>query len=77
VYAHPTVGLSCRHFKVGAAGLTFAIASGMERAAQAATQAPAVAGTTFSPWASIATNGEVSIICPAAEMGQGLLTSLP
>jgi isoquinoline 1-oxidoreductase beta subunit len=70
-------GLSRRQFMVGVAGLTFAISVGNERAAHAATQAPAIAGTTFNPWVSIAANGDISIICPAAEMGQGSLTSLP
>jgi len=62
---------------VGAGGLTFAIAGGNERAANAAIEASAPTGTTFSPWVSIATNGDISIISPAAEMGQGSLTSLP
>jgi isoquinoline 1-oxidoreductase beta subunit len=75
--ANPMTELSRRQFMVGVAGLTFAISAGNERAAHAATQAPAIAGTTFNPWVSIAANGDISIICPAAEMGQGSLTSLP
>jgi isoquinoline 1-oxidoreductase subunit beta len=69
--------LSRRGFMVGAAGLTFAIAVGGKRPAYAATEAPAVAGKTFSPWVSIASNGDISIMAPATEMGQGSLTSLP
>jgi isoquinoline 1-oxidoreductase beta subunit len=75
--ARPTSGLSRRRFMVGAAGLTFAITSITERLAHAATEAPAVVGKTFSPWVSIAANGDISIVSPAAEMGQGSLTSLP
>jgi isoquinoline 1-oxidoreductase beta subunit len=67
-------GPSRRQFMVGAAGLTFAIAAGSKGAAY---EAPAVAGKPFSPWVSIAANGDISIMCPAAEMGQGSLTSLP
>jgi isoquinoline 1-oxidoreductase beta subunit len=69
--------LSRRRFMIGVAGLTFAVAAGSERVARAATEAPGVAGTAFSPWVSIATNGDISIISPATEMGQGSMTSLP
>jgi isoquinoline 1-oxidoreductase beta subunit len=43
----------------------------------AATEAPAVSGTPFNPWVSIASSGEISIMAPATEMGNGSLTSLP
>jgi isoquinoline 1-oxidoreductase subunit beta len=75
--ACPKTGLSRRGFMIGIAGLTFAIAAGRERFAHAATEAPDVSGTPFNPWVSIAPSGEISIMAPATEMGQGSLTSLP
>src|SRR6202022_2792822 len=66
-----------RGFVVGSAGLTFAVAVGHERFGHAATEAPDVSGTAFNPWVSIAPSGEISIISPANEMGNGSLTSLP
>lgn len=62
---------SRREIMVGAAGLTFAIASGL-RLAQAAPS-----NATLSPWVTISTDDTVAIMSPAAEMGQGSLTSLP
>src|ERR1700721_3504816 len=75
--ACPKTGFSRRGFMVGIAGLTFAVAVGRERFAQAATEAPAVSGTAFNPWVSIAPSGEISIMAPATEMGNGSLPSLP
>jgi isoquinoline 1-oxidoreductase subunit beta len=72
-----TTTLSRRRFMVGAAGMTFAFVIGGERPASAATQAASMTGTNFNPWVSIAVNGDISIIAPATEMGQGSLTSLP
>src|SRR6202022_1113299 len=66
-----------RGFVVGSAGLTFAVAVGRERFGHAATEAPDIAGTPFNPWVSIVPSGEISIMAPATEMGQGSLTSLP
>jgi len=65
--------ISRRSFMVGAAGLTFAVASGL-RPAEAATRSGDVG---LSPWVTISTDDTVSIMSPAAEMGQGSLTSLP
>src|SRR5215831_9170983 len=65
--------ISRRSFMVGAAGLTFAVASGL-RGADAAARTGDV---TLSPWVTISTDDTVSIMSPAAEMGQGSLTSLP
>ena len=75
--AFPKTGFSRRGFMIGIAGLTFAVAVGRERFGHAATEAPDMAGTRFNPWVSIAPSGEISIIAPATEMGQGSLTSLP
>jgi isoquinoline 1-oxidoreductase subunit beta len=69
--------LSRRRFMVGAAGMTFAFVIGCERPASAATEAPSMTGKTFNPWVSITANGDILIIAPATEMGQGSLTSLP
>jgi len=69
-----TAELTRRGFMVGAAGLTFAIGNGLPfGAAQAAKGKDAV----LSPWVTISTDGTVAIMSPAAEMGQGSLTSLP
>src|ERR1700722_10531075 len=73
----PKIGFSRRGFMTGIAGLTFAVAVGPERSGRAATEVPDVSGTPFNPWVSIAPSGEISIMAPATEMGQGSLTSLP
>ena len=67
--------VSRREFVQGAAGLTFAFAlGGLGRVPEAlgATQA-----TKMNAWVTIGTDNTVHILCPAAEMGQGVLTSLP
>src|SRR5436190_978790 len=70
-----TTLLSRRQVMVGAAGLTFAIAfAGRTDAATLATQG---SGKALNPWVSIATDGTVTIMSPATEMGQGTMTSLP
>ncbi len=69
-----------RRFMVGAAGLTFGIALGIPEVLRLAT-GDALAATAknvaINPWVTLSTDGTVSIMSPAAEMGQGSLTSLP
>src|SRR5512144_2835269 len=69
-----TMDVSRRSFMVGAAGMTFAVASGLRPGEAAAARSGDV---TLSPWVTISTDDAVSIMSPAAEMGQGALTSLP
>src|SRR5580704_8335723 len=63
-----------RGLMVGAAGLTFAVASGLRFAEAQTARATSV---ELSPWVTISTDDTVAIMSPAAEMGQGSLTSLP
>jgi isoquinoline 1-oxidoreductase subunit beta len=69
--------LSRRQVMIGAAGLTFAIALGVDRRAAGAVLAAERSGKALSPWVSIATDGTITIMSPATEMGQGSMTSLP
>jgi isoquinoline 1-oxidoreductase subunit beta len=67
---------SRRRFIVGAAGLSFAFVI-KNAPALAAVTGNAAEGKALSPWVSIATDGTISIMAPATEMGQGSGTSLP
>jgi isoquinoline 1-oxidoreductase beta subunit len=67
--------ISRRDFVAGTAGMTFAFTlSGIGHggAALGATQP-----TMMNAFVSIATDNTISVVCPGAEMGQGVYTSLP
>ena len=69
-----------RRFMVGAAGLTFGVAFGLPevlRSGNAAAQASTAKSVVVNPYVTLHTDGTVTIMSPAAEMGQGSLTSLP
>jgi len=68
-----------RRFMVGAAGFTFGVAVGIPASLRLATGDAQAAANDFvaSPWVTISTDGTIAIMSPAAEMGQGSLTSLP
>jgi len=72
----PTAALSRRQVMMGAAGLSFAMALD-GRLAGAATLASERTGRAISPWVSIASDGTITIMSAATEMGQGSMTSLP
>jgi isoquinoline 1-oxidoreductase beta subunit len=69
-------GIRRRDFVKGAAGLTFAVALG-GGLLRPSSQALAAETSKLNAWVSIGTDGTITILCPSAEMGQGVLTSLP
>jgi isoquinoline 1-oxidoreductase beta subunit len=71
-----TLDVSRRGFVAGAAGLTFSFTLGGSVTGRLS-EAFAAEGAKLNAWVTIGTDGTVTILCPAAEMGQGVLTSLP
>src|SRR2546423_13936567 len=69
--------LSRRQVMIGAAGLSFAVALGVDRRAAGAVLGTERTGKALSPWVSIASDGTITIMSAATEMGQGSMTSLP
>jgi isoquinoline 1-oxidoreductase subunit beta len=67
-------GPSRRQVMIGAAGLTFGF-TGREH--WLSTTRAAESFARINPWVTIASNGMISIMSPASEMGQGSKTSLP
>ena len=69
--------ISRREFIAGTTGLTFSFALGgglLGRPAEVLAAGPAV---KMNAWVTIATDDTVTILTPGAEMGQGVMTSLP
>ena len=72
-----TLTLSRRQFLLGSGGIAIGVAFGVP-ALTAANKAQAQgAGLAPNQWVSIATDGTVTILSPASEMGQGTLTAMP
>jgi isoquinoline 1-oxidoreductase beta subunit len=78
--AKDKVVIGRRRFMVGAAGFTFGVAFGGPKILELASGEAAAASAknvSMNPWVTLSTDGMVTIMSPAAEMGQGSLTSLP
>src|SRR5215475_9873483 len=75
---HGTIdtSVSRRRFVQGAAGLTFAFTFGGAFVSKVS-RAFAAEAAELNAWVTIGTDNTVKILCPTAEMGQGVLTSLP
>ena len=63
---------------LGAAGLTFGIAAGVPALLDTTeARAQAAKRVALNAWVTVDTDGMVTILSPASEMGQGSLTALP
>ena len=68
--------VSRRRFLQGAGGLSFCIAIGTD-GIRLVPEAQASTARALNAWVRIAPDGQVTILSPGAEMGQGSMTSLP
>jgi isoquinoline 1-oxidoreductase beta subunit len=71
-----TPDLSRRSIIKGAAGLTFSFTLGASFVGHME-KAFALEATKLNAWVTVGTDNTITILCPTAEMGQGVMTSLP
>jgi isoquinoline 1-oxidoreductase beta subunit len=69
--------LSRRGFVAGAAGLTFSFAFSGLMTGRPEAMAADIATKTIGGWVTIGTDNTITIAAPIAEMGQGVMTTLP
>jgi isoquinoline 1-oxidoreductase beta subunit len=66
-----------KFLSAGAAGMTLAFAVGIDSVALLPARAQAAAPLQPNLWLTIAADGTITIVSPAAELGQGTTTTLP
>jgi isoquinoline 1-oxidoreductase beta subunit len=72
-----TIQLSRRSFLVGSGTLAVGVSFGLSGSELAQAQAQSVPGYNPNAWVNIASDGTVTLMSPAAEMGQGTMTAMP
>ena len=72
-----TLTLSRRQFLVGSSGIAIGVAFGVPILTASKKATAQAAGLTPNQWVTIGFDGIVSILSPAAEMGQGTMTAMP
>jgi len=77
--ASPTMPgqVSRRSFLLGSGGLALGLSFGLTQSELALAQTPASAAFAPNGWINIGLDGVVTLMSPAAEMGQGTMTAMP
>ncbi|MFM8547636.1 MAG: molybdopterin cofactor-binding domain-containing protein, partial [Betaproteobacteria bacterium] len=72
-----TLQISRRSFLVGSGSLAIGVSFGLSGSELAQAQAQGAGAYAPNAWVNIATDGTVTLMSPAAEMGQGTMTAMP